>query len=75
MKVEIYDKGNSLIAEWEVDEEFCKKLGKLNENSVLFELATGIALSLREEGIDLTPNMILNEWGKVVVCGKEIKLV
>ena len=75
MKVEIYDKGENLIAEWEVDEETCERFSQLDNNTLLFEIATGIAVVLKEEtGVELTPNMVINELGRVVVCGREIKL-
>ena len=76
MRVEIYDKGNNLIARWEVDKETCQKFSQLDNNSLLFEIATGIAVAIKEEtGVELTPNMVINELGKIVVCGREIKLV
>ncbi len=76
MRVEIYDKGNNLIAGWEVDEESCEKFSQLDNNTLLFEIATGIAVALKEEtGVELTPNMVINEIGKVVVCGREINLL
>ena len=75
MKVEIYDKGGNLIAEWEVDEETCERFSQLDNNTFLFEIATGIVVALKEEtGVELTPNMVINELGKVVVCGREIRL-
>ena len=75
VKVEIYDKGENLIAEWEVDGETCERFSQLDNNTLLFEIATGIAVALKEEsGVELTPNMVINELGKVVVCGREIKL-
>jgi len=75
VKVEIYDKGENLIAEWEVDEETCERFSQLDNNTLLLEIATGIAVALKEEsGVELTPNMVINELGKVVVCGREIRL-
>jgi hypothetical protein len=74
MKIEIFDKAGNGVASWDVDEETCNRFKALSKEDIVLELATGIAVSLKEMGVDLTFNMIVNEWGKVVVCGREIDL-
>jgi len=75
MKVEIYDKGGNLVSSWEVDEETCEKFGEMDRETLILEIAVGLMVALKEEvGLDLTPNMIVNEWGKIRVCGREIEV-
>jgi len=74
-KVELYDKGGNLISSFSVGEEFCEEARNMTDQQLLFEVANMVALAVRREAeLELTVNMVLNELGKVVVCGREIKL-
>ena len=74
-RVEIYGKDGSLIAGWEVKRDVCEKFSSLSDGELLMEVVTLLIVNLKEEtGVDFTPNMILNELSKVVVCGREVEV-
>ncbi|ADU97549.1 hypothetical protein [Thermovibrio ammonificans] len=70
--VELYDKGGNLIGRIPIDNERCEELTSMTKDQLLFEVAGMVALAVRaESGLELTLNQVLNELGKVVVCGRE----
>ncbi|RUM43473.1 MAG: hypothetical protein DSY35_03455 [Desulfurobacterium sp.] len=74
-RVEIYGKDGSLVASWEVERDVCEKFFSLSDGELLMEVVTLLIVNLKEEtGVDFTPNMILNELSKVVVCGREVEV-
>jgi len=74
VRIEIYDKGDNLIASWDVDLDTCERFKELSDEEVILEVATGIGVSLKDMGIELSLNGIVNEWGRLRVCGREIVL-
>ena len=74
-RVEIYGKEGSLIAGWEVDKDVCERFNSLSDKELLMEVVTLLIVNLKEEtGMDFTPNMIVNELSRIVVCGREIEI-
>ena len=74
-RVELYAKDRTLIADWKVDQEICKEFSSLTNEEIVFEVVNLLIINLKEEtGIDFTPNMVINELSRIVVCGREIDL-
>ncbi|MEO2068975.1 MAG: hypothetical protein ABGX27_05630 [Desulfurobacteriaceae bacterium] len=74
-KIEIFTKDGMLLASWEVEKDICQKFSLLKDEEIVFEIVGMLIVNLKEEtGMEFTPNMILNELSKVVVCGREIKI-
>ena len=74
-RVELYAKDGTLIADWKVDREICEEFSSLTNEEIVFEVVNLLIINLKEEtGIDFTPNMVINELSRIVVCGREIDL-
>jgi hypothetical protein len=73
-KIKLYGREKGLIGEIPITDELCKELLSLEKRERLLEVANLVTLLLTKEGVNLTPEQVLFELEKVVVCGEEIKL-
>jgi len=74
-RIELYSKEGELISSVPVSGELCEQLLSLDEEEALREVAVMISLLLRKDvGLELTPEQVLGELQKVVICGKEVEV-
>ena len=73
-KIELNGRGKGLIGELPVTEELCRELLSLEKGERLLEVANMVTLLLKREGVNLTPQQVLFELEKVIVCGEEIEV-
>ncbi|GAB6075839.1 hypothetical protein [Desulfurobacterium crinifex] len=74
-RVELYAKDGTLIAGWDVDWEICNEFSSLTNEEIVFEVVNLLIINLKEEtGMDFTPNMIISELSRIVICGREIDI-
>jgi len=74
-KIEIYSKEGELVSSIPTSRELCQQLLSLSEEEALREVAIMLSLFLRKElELELSPEQVLGELQKVVICGKEIEV-
>jgi len=73
-KIEIYSKEGELVSSFPTSTEICRQLLSLEDRDALREVALMLSLSLKREGLNLSPEQILGELDRIVICGREIKV-
>ncbi len=74
-RIEFYSKDGELISQVPVSQELCDQLLSLPKEEALMEVALNLSLLLKKEhGIEVSPDGILKELDRVVICGRELKV-
>ena len=74
-RIKLYSKEGELISSVPVSNELCQQINSLSEDEALREIAIMISLMLKNDAqLEVTPEQVLSELSRVVVCGREIEV-